>query len=366
MAGLLLPVVVLAVAMATMQQQQQQPSAAGAAAPGGLKQASQFDVVWSGLWPCCAGQSAFNLSGFPVLQERRLAWFDSNLGLFRDSIPGEKTGGGLPQAVDLAKHAAKVAHDVATDGGVGNNSTIVPVGRDMYCCIDWEEYVPVIFDHATTAHPQGGPGSGGCTGAFTSPGGNPRYSMPGAACETCNAAMNASVALVLRRQPGLNSSAAAAIAAAEFNAAARVLWSTTLEVAQKTRPHCHWGFYGKPETEDITPPFVDGYDRAVGDAYQWMFNISTALFPSTYMHFSADTSPPPLGKHYNAEYVAAITREAERVNSNRGEGEKKIKVLPWIWYRYISDHRTLLEPADMKTALAGPGDAGADGVLFCE
>ena len=84
------------------------------------------------------------------------------------------------------------------------------------------------------------------------------------------------------------------------------------------------------------------------------------------MHYNASDSPAPLGKNYNTEYVQAITREAERVNAQRGPSRKKLKVLPWVWYRYIFDHVTLLEPADIHTALAGPGLAGADGVLFCE
>ena len=33
---------------------------------------------------------------------------------------------------------------------------------------------------------------------------------------------------------------------------------------------------------------------AAGDAYQWMFDEQTALFPSTYLHYTADDSPSPL------------------------------------------------------------------------
>ena len=33
---------------------------------------------------------------------------------------------------------------------------------------------------------------------------------------------------------------------------------------------------------------------AAGDAYQWMFDEQTALFPSTYLHYTADDSPPPV------------------------------------------------------------------------
>jgi hypothetical protein len=51
------------------------PWRAGATAAGTLlallqlQQASHghaFDVAWSGLWPCCGGTTAFNLSAFPV------------------------------------------------------------------------------------------------------------------------------------------------------------------------------------------------------------------------------------------------------------------------------------------------------------
>ena len=320
----------------------------------GARSSSKFDVVWSGLWPCCDGRTGFNLSQFPVLQLGRLALFDSTLGLYNETIAPV----GLPQTVDLASHAAKVAADVAAT---------VPADKDMYCCIDWEQYTPVIFDHATATKPQGGPGSGGCPGTFTAPNGDSRYSMPGASCAMANAALNASVDLV-RKSGGhaLNDSAVAAEAVAAFNAAAKMVWLKTLEVAKITRPQCKWGYYGKPETEDITPPFVDAFDRAVGDAYQWMFDEQTALFPSTYMHYTQDGSPPPLNASYNTHFVEAITREALRVNGNRPTGLPSAPVLPWVWYRYISDHTKLLLPADMHTALAGPGAVGAHGVLVYE
>jgi hypothetical protein len=290
-----------------------------------------FDVVWSGLWPCCDGKTGFNLSAFPVLQQHRLAWFGPGLGLFNETVAPV----GLPQTVDLAAHAAKVAADVAA---------IVPEGNDdMYCCIDWEEYVPVFYDHATVAHPAGGPGSGGCPGFYTAPDGNSRYDMPGAGCAAANAALNASVALVQRTTPGaagMNASALASLAVKEFNAAARTFWLKTLAVFKTTRPGCKVGFYGKPETEDIKPPFVDSYDRAVGDAYQWLFDEQTALFPSTYMHFntSGDETSRLYGlaqPQYNTEYVEAIVTEAQRVNGNRPKNLGRVPVLPWVWYRYI-------------------------------
>lgn len=323
-------------------------------APRSTTRSSKFDVVWSGLWPCCDGHTGFNLSAFPVLQLGRLAWFDSTLGLYNETVAPV----GLPQTVDIAAHVAKVAADVAAT---------VPANRDMYCCIDWEQYTPVIWDHATAAHPRGGPGSGGCPGVFSAPNGDSRYSMPGASCAMANAAINGSVDLI-RKSSGhaLNDSTIAAKAVAAFNVAAKTVWLKTLEVAKTVRPQCKWGYYGKPETEDIVPPFVDAFDRAVGDSYQWMFNEQTALFPSTYMHYTQDGSPPPLNASYNIQYVEAITREALRVNSNRPAGMASAPVLPWVWYRYLFDHSTLLLPADMHTALAGPGVVGASGVLMYE
>jgi hypothetical protein len=107
-----------------------------------------FDIVWSGLWPCCAGQSSVNLTAFPVLQQHRLAIFDTRFGLYEQSFPPL----GLPQTVDLGAHKAKVAHDVTHDGGDGNNVTggIVPAGKDMYCkCRD---LTPPPSKHMHHAH----------------------------------------------------------------------------------------------------------------------------------------------------------------------------------------------------------------------
>jgi hypothetical protein len=78
--------------------------------------------------------------------------------------------------------------------------------------------------------------------------------------------------------------------------------------------------------------------------------------------------------HNNSAYVRAIVREAERVNANRrtagGAPAERIKVLPWVWYRYLrfgtTEKKSMLAPRDMHSALAGPGIAGADGVLFYE
>jgi hypothetical protein len=48
-----------------------------------------------------------------------------------------------------------------------------------------------------------------------------------------------------------------------------------------------------------------------------MFDASTALYSSTYMHGNASSAQLPLGEDFNNQYVRAITREAERVNANR-------------------------------------------------
>ena len=193
--------------------------------------------------------------------------------------------------------------------------------------------------------------------------------MPGASCAMASAALNASMHLVLQRRPGLNSSAAAALAASEFNAAARALWTRTLLAAKQARPRCRWGFYAKPMTENIFEPFTSPFVREVGDAYQWMYNASTALFPSTYMHFNRSASPPP-GRSYNRKLVQSIVAEAERVNNQRGAELGRVPVLPWVWYRYLggnySSASSLMLPEDMHTALAEPSIAGADGVLVYE
>lgn len=272
--------------------------------------AGQFEVVWSGRWtvhgdpegwntsiPCCRGLTGFNLTGFPVLQQGRLALFFPSLGLFQNSCAPT----GLPQTVNLEAHAAKVAADVAG---------IVPADKDMYCCIDWETYTPLIFDHGAGSFAPRfcpasyGHGAHGCGCEETT---GKRFSMPGASCAMAAAALNASMQLVLQRQPTLNSSTAAMLAATEFNAAARALWSRTLTAAKQTRPRCKWGFYSKPMVENLFKPFVSPFIRAVNDAYQWMFDESTALFPSTCHTLRSTACPMIQGRDCRDSPIPALT-----------------------------------------------------------
>jgi hypothetical protein len=334
---------------------------------------STFDLLWSGRWdvhghpkgwnpalPCCRGLTGFNLTAFPVLQQGRIALFFNGLGLFRHSY----APAGLPQTVDLEAHAKKVAVDVAA---------VVPAGKDMHCCIDWETYAPLLFDHGEGSYsPAFCPearyhGGHGC-GCLGTPGN--RYSMPGCGgCPMAVAALNGSMQLVLQRQPQLNQTTAAALAVAEFNAAARALWTRTIVAAKQARPRCRWGFYGKPfgllTDSSLYPPFVTPYTRAVSDAYQWMVNESTALYPSTYMHFRHTTA----NSYNNSRYVRDIMREAKRLGAKRGNrGGSRINIMPWVWYRYEGQTSpdSLLLRADMHTALAVPSAAGADGLMLYE
>ena len=333
-----------------------------------------FDLVWSGRWDvhghpkgwnpavsCCRGLTGFNLTAFPVLQQGRVALFLDGLGLYRESY----APAGLPQTVDLEAHAKKVAVDVAA---------IVPADKDMYCCIDWETYAPLLFDHGKDSYsrnycPEARYHGGHGCGCLGTPGN--RYSMPGCGgCPMAVAALNGSMQLVLQRQPQLNRSAAAALAVTEFNAAARALWTQTIVAAKQARPRCRWGFYGKPlgllTDSSLYPPYVTPYTRAVSDAYQWMVNESTALYPSTYMHFRHTAA----SSYDNTEYVRDIMRETQRLSANRGKQRGRISIMPWVWYRYeganYSSPDSMLLPADMHTALAVPGASGADGLMLYE
>jgi hypothetical protein len=97
------------------------------------------------------------------------------------------------------------------------------------------------------------------------------------------AALNASIELVLQRQPLLNRTAAAVLAVTEFNAAARALWTQTIVTARQARPRCRWGFYGKPfgilTDSSLFPPYVTPYTRAVSDAYQVRMEPSFLRIP---------------------------------------------------------------------------------------
>lgn len=91
--------------------------------------------------------------------------------------------------------------------------------------------------------------------------------------------------LVKQRHPSWSESLVEDIARLEFETAARQFMEGTVLLAQKLRPKASWGFYGFPNC-------YNGKDAGncskltmeYNDQISWMFESSSALFPSIYLH----------------------------------------------------------------------------------
>ena len=156
--------------------------------------------------------------------------------------------GGIPQLTDIARHVAKVKQDVA--------HAIPDPGFSGLAAIDFETWQPV-WEWT------------GCTG-------------PNAAS---NPYCNASIAKIRAEQPQLNSSAVNAAAGKEWERAARVFMTATIEAAKETRPQGTWGYYDYPSCGDAAGEY-SGADvdcpsgmKAGNEKLAWMYSTSDALYP---------------------------------------------------------------------------------------
>ena len=90
--------------------------------------------------------------------------------------------------------------------------------------------------------------------------------------------------LVKNRHPSWPDALVETIARAEFETAAQQLIEGTLLLVQKLRPKSTWGLYGFPNCYNQDGGNCSTMTMKYNDQISWMFESSTALFPSIYLH----------------------------------------------------------------------------------
>ena len=96
-----------------------------------------------------------------------------------------------------------------------------------------------------------------------------------------------SMDLVRQRHPSWSDSLIEEIARLEYETAAQQFMEGTLLLVQKLRPKSVWGFYGFPNCynhKDSVPFNCSKLTIQRNDQLSWMFDSSSALFPSIYLH----------------------------------------------------------------------------------
>ncbi|KAL2093314.1 hypothetical protein ACEWY4_010626 [Coilia grayii] len=158
----------------------------------------------------------------------------------------EEVNGGLPQKGNLTAHLAKARTDI---------TKYIPEQSPGLAVIDWEEWLP-LFDRNLDE--------------------KALY-------------RNLSIDYAVKSNPRLTSRQAVAEARREFRRAARGYMEETLRLGIAERPRYWWGFYLFPDcyNYNTSEPGYTGKCSAetqqLNDKLLWLWNTSTALFPSAYL-----------------------------------------------------------------------------------
>ncbi|KIH60036.1 EGF-like domain protein [Ancylostoma duodenale] len=150
------------------------------------------------------------------------------------------------------------------------------------------------------------------------------------------------------------------LAGEEFNAAARKFFVETISLAKKLRPKAKWGFYGFPycnynagknNTYRCWKKYQDWNDNMT-----FIFNESTALFPSIYLGSNATSEE-------RRRYVQAVLQEARRI-SRKFTPPLPIYAYTKIEYDPLKELRSFYNDPDLCSTIKQPADLGIDGIII--
>ncbi|XP_074054113.1 hyaluronidase-3 [Macrotis lagotis] len=287
-----------------------------------------FTVVWN--VPTARCQARFGqpllleLFGIVHNQAQRFQgqnitiFYKNQFGLYPYVGPGGVLHhGGVPQAVPLHKHLALVAKQIS---GLMHKSF-----RGL-AVLDWEEWYPIWSRNW-----------------------GPRRVY-----------RKASWAWARQQWPDRLPQQQRRKARVAFERAARTLMEGTLQLGRALRPRGLWGFYGFPFCQS---PWRGRHnytgkcqvvDKAYNDRLRWLWEASTALFPSIYL-------PPGLPHIYRKSYTRHRLQEAFRVA--RFGHSHPLPVLAYTRLTHLGSGRFLSQNDLIRTIGVGVA-LGVEGVVL--
>ncbi|XP_063053081.1 hyaluronidase PH-20-like [Engraulis encrasicolus] len=241
-----------------------------------------FVVIWnSPLKHCTQHNVPLDMSAFQAVTTPELVpnqflslFYRDHMGLcpWTDYKTENEYNGGFPQNGDLQASLAKSKSDVAK---------YIPNWVPGLGVVDWEDWRPLYSRNWGTK----------------------------------TIYQTLSIEYAQQHDPSLTAEAAKVVAKQQFEKAARGFMEGTLKVAESEKPEYLWGFYLFPNcyNYDYDEP---GYTGKCGETVEsrndellWLWEASTALFPSAYM-------PTTLSDNYNAAlFVRNMVQEALRTST---------------------------------------------------
>ncbi|XP_076978435.1 hyaluronidase PH-20-like [Tamandua tetradactyla] len=249
-----------------------------------------FILAWNAPTELCADKFniSLDMSLFPLIGSPRkdadrhdiALFYADRLGYYPhiNEVTGASENGGIPQKGSLDGHLHKAANDISQN---------VPTGHVGLAVIDWENWRPTW---ARNWKPK-------------------------------DIYKNMSISLVLKQNPLLNIGEATKIAKEEFEKKGKQFMLDTLRLGKSLRPNYLWGYYLFPDcyNHNYNKPGYTGdcpdieYKR--NDELGWLWNESTALFPSIYLNRHLQSTPQAVLFARNRVQEAVRVSQAPNIKS---------------------------------------------------
>ncbi|XP_041080411.1 hyaluronidase-1-like [Polyodon spathula] len=291
-----------------------------------------FVVVWNMPTSRCQSKFgiSFDLAMFDIVENQQESFQGQNMTIFyRDSLgqypyitpEGELTNGGVPQEAALERHLGTAKLEI---------EDLLREDFSGLAVIDWEEWRPLWARNWGSLR---------------------KY-------------RRVSKKLVRLRHPELPEKKVLETAKMEFEMAARELMSRTLQLGSHLRPLGMWGYYKFPDCYNYNwkkPGNYTGHchpkDPERNDRLAWMWQGSTALYPSIYLHRPLASS----GK--GALYVRYRVLEAMRVATSFASASGSLPVLPYARVAFAQSLKYLSQ-MDLEHTIGESASLGAAGVVL--
>lgn len=222
--------------------------------------------------------SLFSLVGSPrktATGQPVTIFYTDRLGLYPHIDDSQKSlYGGVPQLGSLKEHLEKSKKDI---------QRYMPIDNVGLAIIDWEDWRPTWSRN----------------------------------WKPKDIYKNKSIELIQQEYKQLNLTEATMRARKEFEQAARNFMEQTLKLGKSLRPNHLWGFYLFPDcyNNKFQDPNYDGncpdIEKKRNDELSWIWEQSTALYPSIYLRSILKSSPNA------ALYVRNRVQEALRVSRTK-------------------------------------------------
>ncbi|EPB68899.1 hyaluronoglucosaminidase [Ancylostoma ceylanicum] len=324
-----------------------------------------FKAYWNFPSRTCRTNYSIKFEDYRIETNKNLSFYGEKVVIFYEFIFGnypyyknykkdQPVNGGTPQNCSLEKHL-EIARKNITD--------LIPENFEGLAIIDLEEWRP-LFDQnfwglksvsrAAVLHEEEPDGS----------------STPRSVCRSAilnevfcmfKVFRNQSIAIVKEKNPNLeNETEIAKLAEKEFNDAAKKFFVKTIQLGRELRPGAKWGFYGFPYcnynagkngTYECWKKYQDWNDKMM-----FIFNESTALFPSIYLGSNATSDE-------RFRYVQAVLKEARRI-SEKFKPPLPIYAYTKIEYDPLREIDSFYNDHDLCSTIKQPADLGIDGIII--